>query len=346
MAIGGRLPVLAITVILILSAAIAVLLYSQLLQFQWAKTILGGPQGLLRGFGFLMLLTVIYLLREHMMTARHQQRLLETVLEEEALARALQRNPLTDYHHPEVCRDILVQQASHSARLRAPLSLLEVSISGFARREQQETTRPSGEELVRQLKCLTRATDSVLRWTADSFLMVFPEVTREELAAIKERLRQDLEQWMEEHLEPSQRPALRWRGATSTSLGSGGDILLETQQLLEREGRLASRLPESSHGLAQRDKGIALALELELSGEDRNRKFFERKVVTERVASDRFWCVLEEDIVEMTPLTVTSADGAFCEQAILIQWLPSEEGRLAEMQFPHVPDRWVIRREA
>src|SRR5262249_39069462 len=150
----------------------------------------------------------------------------------------LRQNPITDFHHPDVCRDILMQQASHAARLHAPLSLLEVQIDKLGQLSSNASTQPRVAELIRQIRGLCRATDSVLRWTPDSFLLAFPEVTREELSPISERLRQELEQWIEQHYEVGARPTLRWRGATSTSLDSCGDILLETQRLLERESRL------------------------------------------------------------------------------------------------------------
>jgi GGDEF domain-containing protein len=337
---GGSLRLLAITVIVVLSAGMALLLYGQLRQNSAVTNMIGDPAGLLGGFGFLMLLTVIYLVSKHWATRRNQRDMIEQILEEEAVARALRQNPITDFHHPEVCRDILMQQASHAARLHAPLSLLEVQIEKLGQLSVNPATQPRVAELIRQIKGLCRATDSVLRWTPDSFLLAFPEVTREELAPISERLRQELEQWIEQHFEPAVRPALRWRGASSTSLDSCGDILLETQRLLERESRLASAKPEGNKTPAKREKAIALAVELEITGEDRYKKFFEETVVTERVAADRFWCQLKPELNEMSPLSVAAPDGSFCEQAVLVR---RGEDRLAEIQFAKAPDRWVIR---
>jgi len=343
---GRNLRILAVTVILVLSAGMSLLLYSQFRQNEAVANVLGDPDGLLGGFGFLMLLTVIYLVSKHWTTSRNQRTMIDQILEEEAVARALRQNPITDFHHPEVCRDILTQQASHAARLHAPLSLLEVNIAGLGKLSQNVVTQLRVAELIRQIKGLCRATDSVLRWTPDSFLLAFPEVTREELAAISERLRQDMEGWIEMHYEEGARPALQWRGASSTSLDSCGDILLETQRLLERESRLASNKPEGGRSGMKRDKGISLALDLEVTGEDKNKKFFEQKVVTERVAADRFWCSLEHELVELSPLTVAAPDGAFCEQAALARWIERDGDRLAEIQFTKTPDRWVIRGES
>jgi hypothetical protein len=343
---GRSLRWLAVTVIVTLSAGMALLLYSQLRSSAAVTNVLHDADGLLGGFGFLMLLTVIYLVSKHWTTSRTQRRMIDEILEEEALARALRQNPITDYHHPEVCRDILLQQASHAARLHAPLSLLELHIAGLGELSQRRETQPRVAELIRQLKGLCRATDSVLRWTPDAFLLAFPEVTREELAAISERLGQDLERWIGEHFESGNRPALQWRGASSTSLDSCGDILLEVQRLMERESRLSAAKPDGGAARTRRDKGIALALELEICGEDQNKKYFEQKVVTERVGADRFWCALDQPLVELTPLTVSAPDEAFCEQAVLVQWTQREGEHIAEIQFTRTPDRWVIRGEA
>ena len=343
---GRSLRILAVSVIVMLSAGMALLLYSQLRASEAVASVLSDPDGLLGGFGFLMLLTVIYLVSKHWTTSRSQRRMIDEILEKEAVARALRQNPITDYHHPEVCRDILLQQASHAARLHAPLSLLELNIAGLGELSQRQEMQPQIAELIRQIKGLCRATDSVLRWTPDAFLLAFPEVTREELTAISERLRQDLERWIGEHYEAGVRPALQWRGASSTSLDSGGDILLETQRLLERESRLSGSKADAGSSRTRREKGIALALELEITGEDQNKKFFEQKVLTERAAADRFWCELDQALVELSPLTVSAPDGAFCEQAILVRWIQREEGRIAEIQFTKTPDRWVIRGEA
>ena len=343
---GRSQGILAITVIVVLSAGLGLLFYFQLRQSSMVADVVGDPDGLLGGFGFLMLLTVIYLVSKHWTTSRTQSRMIDQILEEESVARALRQNPITDYHHPEVCRDILLQQASHAARLHSPLSLLELHIAGLGKLSAEAGMQPKIAELIRQIKGLCRATDSVLRWTPDSFLLAFPEVTRDELGAISERLRQELERWIEEHYDPGARPALQWRGATSTSLDSGGDILLETQRLLERESRLADRKAEPGRGgPAKREKSIALAIELEIQGEDRNKNLFQTKIVTERLAADRFWCELNQDLGELSPLTVTAPDGTFSTPAVLARWLERSEDRLAEIQFIRTPERWVIRSE-
>jgi len=340
---GRNLRILAVAVIVVLSAGMALLLYSQFRENAAVVNAIGDPDGLLGGFGFLMLLTVIYLVSKHWTTSRNQRRMIDQRLEEEAVARALRQNPITDFHHPEVCRDILMQQASHAARLRAPLSLIELKIAGLEKMSQNADTQRKVTELIRQIKGLCRASDAVLRWAPDSLLLAFPEVTQLGLAALSQRLGQDLNQWIEQHYEEGSRPALELRGASSTSLDSCGDILVETQRLLERESRIGTHRPETGTPASKHEKGIALKLELKVTGEDQHKKCFEQRIVTERVAADRFWCPLEQALMELSPLTVSATDGSFCEQAVLVRWVYREDERLAEIQFNNTPDRWVIR---
>jgi hypothetical protein len=177
-------------------------------------------------------------------------------------------------------------------------------------------------------------------------LLVLPEVTREELAAIGERLRLELEQWLAQRCVAANRPALHVRGASSTSLEASGDVLLAVQRLLERESRTADPAADSRAG-TRRDKGIALALELEIRGETLDGKSFEERVATERVAADRFWCYLKSQPMEFSPLIIAAPDGSFTAEAALTRWSEREGERLAEIRFSTVPpDRWPIRADS
>jgi GGDEF domain-containing protein len=333
LAMGGSLRLLAVTLILVLSGGLALLFYAQLP----VADMIGNPDSLLGGFGFLMLLAVGYLISKHWSTSRNQRALIEAMLEEESVSRALQHNPITDFHHPDVCRDILVQQASHAARLHAPLSVLEVQFPGLAKLAGAGADAQRVAELIRAIRGLCRATDSVLRWTPESFLLAFPEVTREELAAITDRLRLELDQWLAERFQDGARLGLAVRGASSSSLESSGDILLEIQRLLERESR------GSPDAVARRDKGIALTVELEIRGETLNGKSFEERIVTERVSADRLWCYLKNQPMEYSPLIVAARDGSFTAEAVLTRWSERDGERLAEIRFSTPPARWVIK---
>ncbi len=343
---GRSLNTLAVTVIVVLSAGLGVILYSELRPGGALSGVLAAPRELLAGFGLLMLLTVGYLVSKHLAAGRDQRSLIEQLLEEESAARSLQVNPITQFHHPEVCRDILLLQASHAARLDAPLSVMELHVSNLEKLSHGENSALV-PELIRALRGLGRPTDSLLRWSPDSFLLVFPEVTEEEMATVSERLRREMDQWVEERLPGANRPALRWRGFTESSLGSTGDILVETQRLLERQGHQANRSAAPGGSQTRPEKSsIGLALEVEIRGVDRRGKPFRDKVVTERVAADRIWFLWKQEVAEQTPLTVVVPDRNIEESAELARWIVRGEERVAEVRFARTPERWVLRADA
>ena len=342
---GRSLGTLAVTVIVLLSAGLGVVLYSDIQSGGPLASVLAAPKTLGVGFVLLMLLTVGYLVSKQFAIGRNQSHLIEQLLEEESAARSLQVNPITQFHHPEVCRDILLLQAGHAARRNAPLSVLELHVSNLEKLSHGENSALV-PELIRHLRGLGRPTDSLLRWSPDSFLLIFPEVTEEEMATVSERMRREVEQWVEERLSGASRPALRWRGFTESSLGSTGDILAETHRLLERQGHQTNRGAAPGGSQTRREKSIALALDVEIRGVDRRGKPFREKVVTERVAADRIWFPWKQELAEQTPLTVVVPDRNLEESAELARWIVRGEERVAEVRFAHTPERWVLRADA
>jgi GGDEF domain-containing protein len=337
---GRSLRILALIVIVLLSVGLGVVLYSDIQFGGTLASVLAAPKTLGVGFVLLMLLTVGYLVSKQFVIGRNQSQLIEKLLEEESAARALQLNPITQFHHPDVCRDILLLQAGHAARRDAPISILELQIPNLEVLSRSDNNA-FGQELIRLLRSIGRPSDSLLRWSPDSFLLVFPEVTEEEMAPVSERLRREVEQWVEERLPRGGRPALRWRGITELNLGSTGDILAETHRLLEQHSRQA----DHNEGVSQArpEKSIALALDVEIHGVDRRGNPFREKVVTERVAADRIWFEWKQDLAEQTPLTVVIADRNLEESAELARWIVRGEERVAEVRFAHTPERWVLR---
>ncbi|MBI4464841.1 MAG: hypothetical protein HY647_09080 [Acidobacteria bacterium] len=341
--IGRSWKILSLAVIVLLSVGLAVIAYGQAEESQsWAGS-LQAPFESLRGFGFLMLLTVGYLVGKSFSSSRSQQRLIDQLLEEEAIARARRLDPMTQFHHPEVCRDILIRQANHAARLHAPVSILELTIPNFGKLSLNPEFRPLSEGLTRQIKRFCRPIDSLLRWSADSFLLVFPEVAHTELPAIRSRIHQELIQWCEQHFDPSSCPELLWTSLTTDDLTSSGDILLQTQRLLEERKR-TSRSNASSNPLpSRRSKSVGLALTLQVQGKDPLGNCFQEAIVTERVATDRIWFTLNTDIAEQTPLTIVAPDGAFQHVATVIHRVKRGEEQLVEARFDKPPEQWVVR---
>ena len=344
--VGRSWKILAFTVIVLLSLGLAVMVYGQLESHLGS----GSPDNsrdLLRGFGFLMLLTVGYLVGQNLTATRNQRRLIDQLLEEEAIARARRLDPITQFHHPQVCRDILLRQANHAARLHAPVSLLELTLSNFGKSSLDSERRALAEEFLRQIKSVCRPIDALLRWTPDSFLLVFPEVTHTEFPAIRSRIHQELEQWCTQHMEADQPPELSTRGVTTETLTASGDILRQTQRLLEEQELSASvPSPPPSHSLKQqwrRTKSVGLTLEFHVRGTDQEGNPFQEAIVTERVATDRLWFVLRNnEVPEQSSLTIVSLDGAFEEVATVAALTERGDEHVVEAQFEKIPENWVL----
>ena len=340
--VGRSVRIFSVVLILLLTAGVAVIVYGQLRQSVALAQVLDNPSQLLGGFVLLMLLTVGYLVGKSWTTTRYQRRLIEQLLEEEAITRAQRLDPITQFHHPEVCRDILLRHASYSNRLHSPISLLEMTVPNLHKLSLDPQTRPLTEELIRQIRRLSRPIDSLLRWTPDSFLLVFPEVTRQELPGVGFRIRTQLEKWAEAHFD-SASPAFQTRGVTSDSLGLSGDILIEVQRSLDNEQAAPASQLSATPSLGRREKSVGLTLELRVKGIDREGQPFQESVLTERVASDRIWFPLKKHLPVHSGLTISFQDGSFLETATVTRLLERGEGQLIEAQFSKTPENWVIR---
>ena len=339
---GRSLRILAITVIVVLSAGIAILVYGQLRQTSPLTDVIHDPTQWMGGFAVMMLLTVGYLVGKSWTTTRYQRQLIERLMHEEAIAQAQKLDPITQFHHPEVCRSILLRHAGYAGRLKSPLSLLQLTVSILGKLPMDSQTQPFTADLIRQLQSLCRPIDSLLRWTPDSFLLVLPEINEACLPAIHSRFQQDMEKWCEEHLEKAQRLVLQWRAVVSDNLNTSGDILFYTQRLLDNENLLAPAPQEKPQQPWQREKSVAIAMELQIHGTDGQGDRFQEAILTERVARDRIWFALNKNLAEQSSLTVTGRNGAFQELATVIRLLQRNGEQLVEAQFAKPPANWVV----
>ncbi|MBI4460233.1 MAG: hypothetical protein HY648_09280 [Acidobacteria bacterium] len=340
---GRSLRLLAISVILVLSVGLAVVAYGELRQGGALSDAFHISPEVLTGFAFLILLTVGYLVGKGRDTTRAQRQMIDQLLEEEAIARAKRLNPITQFHHPDVCRDILLRQASYAGRMHSPLSLVELTVPNLSKLSADPETQPLIAELIRQIRRLCRPIDSLMRWAPDSFLLVFPEVLQEELPGISYRMAGKLEQWCGEHFESSIRPALQWRYVTSDSLGTSGDILPEVHRLFENDNFTPTPQPNLLQPHLRRGKSVALALVLPVKGVDETGNPFEETVVTERVAADRLWFPLKKKVARQATLKIVLPDGNSEETVTISRVIERAEGNLVEAQFDQVPENWVVR---
>jgi hypothetical protein len=242
--VGQSLKVLAVTVILLLSTAVIVLAVEQWVETSNLAQMFRVSGQVVYGFAFLMLITVGYLIGKGRSTTRYQRTLIAQLLEEESITRARRLDPILEFHHPEICREILMRQANYGARIGSPVSLVEVTIPGISKLAIDEETRPVVEEFFLEMRRLCRPLDFWVRWTPHSFLLVLLEVSPQEAAGVVYRLRSQFNQWWEQQDEVPSRLRSEWRYRTVGSLGSSGDIVREVRNLMEHDQFVATPMPD------------------------------------------------------------------------------------------------------
>lgn len=230
---GRSLKVLAIVVIILLSLGVGVLAIQQWLASGVLQSMFGAEGQAVYGFGLLMLLTVGYLVGKGRSTTRYQQSLIMQLLEEEAITRARRMDPILEFHHPELCREILIRQANYAKRIQSPLSLVEMTLSEFGKFSLEEQNLPVAEEFYQEMRRHCRALDFWLRWSPNSFLLILLEVSPEETSGVVYRLRSRLDHWWNQQVETAAPGPFEWRYRTVGSIGSSGDVLQEVRSLME-----------------------------------------------------------------------------------------------------------------
>lgn len=164
-----------------------------------------------------------------------------------AMATARRFNPVLDFHHPEVCREMLAQQIAFCERRNTPLSYIELRLCGLQENGSGEWRQLSAM-LARRVKAASRTTDCLLRWSENSWLLVMPELTEHELPAAAGRLMAGLHDWLRDRFSDGQQPELMARAVSSTAphnLAAAADILREVQTLLDTQSFSASPCPSA-----------------------------------------------------------------------------------------------------
>ena len=201
-------------------------------------------------------------------------------------------------------------------------------------------------ELARQVKAGSRQTDSMLRWTPNSFLVVMPEVNGDELPVITTRLHNDLEGWFQERFEAPSRPTLESRAFTTQTLGESrgqvNDILRETQKLLDELPLRVSPQVESNRTQTHREKSVGLTLPFSISGTDSSGEPYCDRIVTQRVAADCIWFAWTREVPAGSRVQVTDRDGTMTETGTVVGFAAQDGENIAEVRFPKPPQNWVM----
>ena len=241
---GRPLKVLAIVVIILLSIGVGVLAFHQWMESGALNKLMQSENQAVYSFGLLMLLTVGYLVGKGWSTTRDQRTLISRLLQEEAISRARHLDPIMEFHHPDLCREILRRQASYAGRIQSPISLVELHVADFGKLALEEQYRPFAGKFYQELRLDSRALDFWVRWTSNSFLLVLLEVSPEQASEVVYRLRSRLDHWWAQQPEVAFPTHFEWRYRTVGSLGASSDILREIRSLMEPDLFVPTLVPD------------------------------------------------------------------------------------------------------
>ena len=230
---GRSLKVLAVVVFLTLSVGLEIVSYTGWQASGILNEVLGERRDLMAGFAFLMLLTVGYLVGKGWATSRYQEVLIHGLVEQQAVARALRLDPILEFHHPQVCREVLMREAGYAARMNHGLALIEMTLPELPELWSDRETRPVIEAFFREIRLQCRPLDFWVRWTPASLLLVVLQANEPEVAGVVYRLRGRLERWWDLQDSLTVVPRHEWRYRTVPRLGATGDILEEVRGLFE-----------------------------------------------------------------------------------------------------------------
>jgi hypothetical protein len=262
---GRSLKVLALLVILLLSAGIIVLGFQHWLESGLLGLVVRTDGQVVYGFALLMLLTVGYLVGKGWSTTRLQRTMISQLLEEESVSRARRLDPILEFHHPELAQEILLRQANYAGRIHSAISMVEMTVTDFGKLAHGEQTHSVIAGFYEEIRRLCRPLDFWVRWTPNSFLLLLLDVTPEETAGVVYRLRSQMQHWWEQQPDAASIPNVEWRYRTVGGLGASGDILREVRSLMEP----AQFVPTPMPGVWQPKGEPTAAVALQLEGKGR-----------------------------------------------------------------------------
>ncbi len=116
---------------------------------------------------------------------------------QDQLRRQAVRDPLTKLFNRHYFNEVIKAELERADRYEHPLSLLMTDVDGF-RRVNNTLGHLRGDEVLRQvariLESSVRASDSVIRYGGDEFLILMPETSDEEPSRVAQRLKDSIAQ--------------------------------------------------------------------------------------------------------------------------------------------------------
>lgn len=155
------------------------------------------PQ-LIFGFVVLVILVNIYLLEQRLQLKRSRLQLIQQLVRSEAAELTAQIDPLTETFNRRCLEPVLTKEIGRVERKRSPLSVVMIDLDDF-RAVNNQLGHAAGDKVLKAavdiMRNTLRASDTIVRYGGDEFVLVLPDTNLEQAECAIGRLLRNIDIW-------------------------------------------------------------------------------------------------------------------------------------------------------